>query len=153
MASTRRWLLLPMLLVVGLLTAPLSARAQTLGNFCPSGTCDITDPHYVNVYWDSSLAQWDTDVAAGVNADFGHDHVDHLTEAVINSKYYSGLTQYSVTSVSLGPSISAAGCAAAPATLDKALNNLPTLVNCLLALYPALKKDNTILNVFVPPQS
>src|SRR5262249_61033267 len=46
-----------------------------------------------------------------------------------------------------------AGSPARPATLDKPLSNLSTLVNCLLALYPALKKDNTILNVFVPPQS
>jgi hypothetical protein len=140
------------LLLGVLLAAPVLSPAQTLGNFCPWGTCDITNPHYVNVYWDSSLAQWDTD-AATVTTDMGHDHIDHLTEALINSKYFSALTQYSVTSVTLGPSLSGAGCVAAPATLDKALSSLPTLVNCILGLNPSLKADNTILNVYVPPQS
>ncbi|HXZ27516.1 MAG TPA: IPT/TIG domain-containing protein, partial [Terriglobales bacterium] len=140
------------LLALCWLGAPGSAHAQGLGNFCPIGTCDITNPHYVNVYWDSSLAQWDTDVAANT-PDMAHDHIDHLTESLIHSKYFADLTQYSVTSVSMGPSISASGCAAAPATLDKALAAIPTLVNCLLLLYPSLKADNVILAVYVPPQS
>lgn len=135
-----------------LLTAPVLTRAQNLGNFCPYGTCDITDPHYVNVYWDSSLAQWDTDVAANTT-NMAHDHLDHLTEALINSKYFSALTQYSVTSATQGDSISTAGCMAPPSDLDTARNNLGNLANCIVKLYPSLKKDNTILNVFVPPQS
>jgi hypothetical protein len=58
-----------------------------------------------------------------------------------------------VTSVTMGPSLSAAGCISAPATLDKARSSLPTLVTCLLALHPSLNASNTILNVYVPPQS
>jgi hypothetical protein len=146
------WLVKACLLLAVLLATPVIAPAQNLGNFCPIGTCDITNPHYVNVYWDSSLAQWDTDVAT-VTTDMGHDHIDHLTEALIHSQYFSALTQYSVTSTSLGSSLSGAGCLAAPATLDKALSSLPTLVNCILALNPSLNADNTILNVYVPPQS
>jgi hypothetical protein len=135
-----------------LATAPGFAYGQGLGNFCPIGTCDITNPHYVNVYWDSSLAQWDTDVAA-TTTDMRHQALDDLTEALVNSQYFATLTQYSVTSVTVGPSISTAGCMAAPSDLDTARSNLGNLANCLLKLYPSLKADNTILNVFVPPQS
>lgn len=149
-----------LLLLGALLFAPRPSQAQTLGNFCPNGTCDITNPNFVNVYWDSSLAQWDADVAANTT-DMAHDHLDHLTEALVHSEYFvntsmfgdGALNQYSVTGATFGGSIAAGGCLAAASTLDKARSDLPTLVNCILAAHPSLKADNTILNVFVPPQS
>src|SRR5215471_13006760 len=142
-----------LLCLLGWLVA-MPARAQSVANnFCwGNGTCDIATPNFVNVYWDSSLAQWDTDVAA-TTTDMHHANIDALTEAIVRSQYFSALTQYSVTSVTMGQSIGAGGCLAAPATLDKAREKLQDLANCILKHYPSLNNGNTILNVFVPPQS
>ena len=140
------------------MTIPL--RSQSVGNFCPSGTCDIATPNYINVYWDSSLAQWDSDVAANTT-DMAHQHIDDLMDALVHSQYFTNtsifgsgsVSQYSTTGVSRGPSLSASGCIAAPATLDLAHSQLPTLVNCLLLANPSLNNGQTIFNVFVPPQT
>ncbi|MGH7869626.1 MAG: hypothetical protein ACREP9_18860, partial [Candidatus Dormibacteraceae bacterium] len=89
-----------------------SAFAEVgLGNWCPQGTCDIATPNVINVYWDSSLAQWDTDVRAappvggaigtGNGTGFGsfqmtHANIDFLTQSLIHSEYFKLLQQYSV---------------------------------------------------------
>ena len=41
--------------------------AAALSDFCleGGGYCDIQHPVYVNVYWDTSEAQWNADVGAG----------------------------------------------------------------------------------------
>jgi len=38
----------------------LSLQSVAVSNFCPSGTCDIAHPIYVNVYWDTSVQQWNS---------------------------------------------------------------------------------------------
>lgn len=147
-------------MVLRILVLPIPARAQSVGNFCPSGTCDIATPNYVNVYWDSSFAQWDIDVAA-TTADMQHQHIDDLTQALINSQYLvnntkfgnGSLTQYSITNATFGGSLAAVGCTAAPSTLDLAHQQISNVVNCILAANPSLNNGQTILNVFVPPQS
>lgn len=148
------------LLLIFAVAPTISGWSQSVGNFCPIGTCDITTPNYINVYWDSSLAQWDSDVAANTT-DMAHQHIDDLMDALIQSQYFvnpttsgsGSLTQYSITSVSRGASLSASGCISAPATLDLAHQDLPTLVNCLLLANPWLNNGLTIFNVFVPPQT
>src|SRR5262245_45639064 len=96
---------------VGYLAAAVPALA--VSNFCPSGTCDITDPIYVNVYWDDSEQKWNADIAA-IDASATVERIDALTDAICHSAYFSQLRQYSIHSCRMSPSIVENGCGASP---------------------------------------
>jgi hypothetical protein len=137
--------------IVGLIAlAGASLPARAVSNFCPWGTCDIATPVYVNVYWAASASAWD---AAQSSSTATITRIDALTNALFHTAYFSALSQYSVSSASLQPSIVASGCAPAPAVIDDAFNQVKDLANCVLAAHPNLDPDVTILNVFLPPST
>jgi hypothetical protein len=129
-----------------------SIAAQAVSNFCPFGTCDIATPVYVNVYWAPDAKDWNAAVAPA-NPDSTVERIDALTNALFHTPYFSGLVQYNVTSANVLPSLFAAGCAPAPATIDDALNQVGALASCVVAANPGLNTDITILNVFLPPST
>src|SRR5581483_7897722 len=94
---------------------------KAVSNFCPSGTCDIANPIYINVYWDSSENQWNVDIAAS-DASATVSRIDALTKAVCHSAYFSQLTQYSVQSCATRVSIVENGCGPPPSDIDQAHN-------------------------------
>jgi len=130
--------------------------AQGVGNACaPGGTCDITNPVYVNVYWDSSKSQWDQDEISADQGDMLAARIDALTEAITHSNYFAGLSAYSVRSATFLRSV-AGDCAPLPSTIQPPNNyankQMQELANCVLAANPDLNPSTTILNVFLPPQ-
>src|ERR1041384_8124550 len=137
--------------IASLAIACLFARgSRAVGNVCISGTCDISHPVYVNVYWDGSIQQWNQDAA---DASMTVARIDALTKAICKGAYFSQLGQYSVKSCSVGPSIIAGPiCGMPPGDLDKAHDKLGDLGSCIASAHPELDTGRTILNVFVPPQ-
>jgi hypothetical protein len=55
----------------------------------------VNSPVYVNVYWDSA---WDSD-----NPTMSMDAIDNFTSALVNSTYFSGLSEYGVRAASFYP--------------------------------------------------
>jgi len=139
-----------------MLSLPKLSAAQSSNNFCPDsifgGTCDIANPVYMNVYWDSSKSQWDQDEIAAGQEDMVSGRIDALTQAITHSNYFRGLSGYSVASVTLLPSI-ASDCIPVPTTIDKALQQLTDYTRCILAANPNLDPGNAILNVFLPSKT
>jgi hypothetical protein len=123
-----------------------------LGNWCPFGTCDIATPVYMNVYWDTSFAQWNSDAAA-TSADLTVDRIDTMVQALVNSEYFQPLGEYSVSSVSVLPSIvMPSACGAAPTTLDTAHAELGPIGDCIVENTPQINPSIAILNILLPPQ-
>jgi len=145
------------LTVVLLLSTLLCNKAMVgnIGNFCPIGTCVIDNPVYFNVYWDP---QWDSDVQAAGRPDLLSARIDALTMALINSAYFSQLTQYKVYSAQMGPSIKPA-CGPPPPSMDAVVANgnrlLNNFVECVVESNPGLtsffNSGNLILNIYIPP--
>jgi hypothetical protein len=145
----RRSVFCSALLVAVALLVPQSAKA--VSNFCPFGTCDITSPVYVNVYWSQN---WSAAVTASSTPDMTTARIDALTESLIQSGYFSGLQQYSVVSENfIMPSIVEGNCGSPPGDLDTAHSQLGAFATCVVDLNPSLNNGNTILNVFLPPQT
>ena len=124
-----------------------------VSNFCPIGTCVVDNPVYVNVYWDSSPAQWDTDVAAkSSSAGMTQARIDAITRAILASGYFFPMaSDYKIFTATWGGSMTPP-CEAPPADVDTALSKMSDLVNCVMTANPALNNGNTILNVFLPPR-
>jgi hypothetical protein len=131
--------------------ASVDARAGA-HNYCTSGSCVNNTPVFVNVYWDSSAAQWDKDAAAAGVPDATVGRIDGLTNALVHSQYFSGLLQYGVGNVSAAPSVVASNCGPPPPTIEAAFSAMPGLVPCVVASHPALNNASTVLNVLLPPQ-
>jgi hypothetical protein len=69
-----------------------------------AGTDGIVDqPTFINIYWDTSAAQWNTDVGSQVPGTI--DQIDAFVGAVVYSDYLTGTLQYGVTKWGMGPSI------------------------------------------------
>ncbi len=119
-----------------------------IGHYCPSGTCDIVNPIYVNVYWD---ANWDADVVAA-GGDFTRARIDALTDALVHSRYFTGLAQYDVTSATSIKSFVETAFGPAPSNLDSALDQLGNLGKSIMMEHPELDPGRTILNILIPPQ-
>jgi hypothetical protein len=127
------------------------ARADKANNWCPSGTCVVSHPVYVNVFWDST-SNWDNDVNAPVSG-MGKARIDAITEALIMSQYFHPLKEnYNVHAPKWGGSMTPS-CKAPPPDVDTAIDNMNDLVQCVLAQNPSLNNENTILNAFLPPQT
>lgn len=148
-------LLLALLLVLFCFCFPLTLAAQ-VGNFCPGGTCDITNPVYVNVYWETSTQAFDQDEIAAGQGDMLSGRIDALTRALTHSNYFLGLAGYSVTSATFLRGVAAGSCAPLPFTIQPPNNYLnqemKTLTSCVLGANPDINPSTTILNVFYPPQ-
>jgi hypothetical protein len=143
------------LTVVILFSTLLCNKAMAIGNFCPIGTCVIDNPVYFNVYWDP---QWDSDVQAAGRPDLLSARIDALTMALINSAYFSQLTQYKVYSAQMGPSMKPP-CGPPPPSMDAVVANgnrlLNNFVECVVEGSPGLtdffNSGNLILNIYIPP--
>lgn len=153
--STRRGSLLtraPFAIFVSLVLTVLGGLpAKAVSNFCPVGTCDISDPVYVNVYWDSSEAQWDIDIASN-DPSATVRRIDALTGAICHSNYFAQLHQYDIHSCTVHPSIVETGCGPPPPDLYHAHAMIGSFASCVMSIHPDLDADRTILNVFLPPQ-
>lgn len=132
--------------LMALATRPASA----VPNFCPleflTGPCVVTHPLYVNLYWDTSPAQWDADVKAGPF--MTQARIDAVSLAIVNSGYFGPLSQYQVTSVKMAPSVTSA-CVPVPTSMDVIESQVLGFINCALGgtLLPE------IVNVLLPPQT
>ena len=138
--------------------------AAALSDFCLEGGsyCDIQHPVYVNVYWDTSEAQWNADVGLGdPNLQIPGitvARVDLITVAMCRSNYFGGLNQYGVIGCDVHPSffVTGEGCGAPPPDLDTARSmiaaGIQNPIGCLVAKHPELAAGNVILNVLLPPQ-
>jgi hypothetical protein len=140
-----------------------TSPARALSNFClaAAGDCDINHPVYVNVYWDTSQAQWDADVGASNNPGATVARIDALTAAICQSDYFIGLNQYGVLACTVLPSVfvTGSGCGAPPPDIDTANALIGVILYaenplaCVLAAHPNLAGSNIIMAVFLPPQT
>jgi hypothetical protein len=127
------------------------AQADRANNWCPSGTCVVNHPVYVNVFWDST-SNWDHDVDAPVSG-MGKASINAITEALIKSQYFHPLKgNYKVHAPKWGGSMTPT-CEAPPPDVDTAIDKMNDMVQCVLGEDPSLNNENTILNVFLPPQT
>jgi hypothetical protein len=62
----------------------------------------LASPVYVNLYWD---ANWDAD-----NPSLTKDELDAFTTALIQSSYFTGLSEYGVVAPSFGGRFLPTGC-------------------------------------------
>ena len=123
-------------------------------NFCLFGnTCVVENPVYVNVYWDTSLSQWDADTAS--TPTLAHKRIDAITRAIIESDYMNDLwIDYFVLNSPGYPLDSlAVPCGSPPPDVNTALSTVSDAISCVLAARPDLNNDNTIINLFLPPQT
>lgn len=110
----------------------------------------IGSPLFVNLYWDSN---WDSD-----NSGLGlvAESVDGAVQAATGSSYFSGLSEYSVTSASfIGSFLPHPSCTQQPgATVgfyDPVNPSLLGLLNCQLQNEDAVPQgDNVIYNIIMP---
>jgi hypothetical protein len=93
----------------------LPAAAKDVHSDCiekdhkPPGDCGvITEPKILNLYWDTSAAQWDADVA-GITANT-QARIDAHVLALTHSTYFSQLAQYHVDPPEFLGSVTASGC-------------------------------------------
>jgi hypothetical protein len=111
----------------------------------------IASPIFVNVYWDSN---WDTD-----NPGMKKASLDAITQAITNSSYFKGLSEYGVTGASF-----AGGFLPEPACPKIAPNNvgfydpvntsIAGFVQCEHDNGPAILRQNSVIyNVLLPPSS
>ena len=145
--------LLYVIVVTLLLLAAAPAQAGA-GNFCPFGTCVIDNPVYVNVYWIASEPEWNAQVNAHSSTQgMTVDRIDKFTAAIIHSSYFLPLNQYKVyTPTFLSPSMFCVPLAPPP-TMDDVEPLVKYLTDCVFAQNPSLNNGNTILNVFLPPNT
>lgn len=143
----------PRIIAISLLQVLLLGHAQAdrANNWCPIGTCVVNHPVYVNVYWDST-SNWDNDVNAPVSG-MGKARINAITEALIKSQYFHPLKgNYQVHAPKWGGSMTPT-CEAPPPDVDTAIDKMTDIVQCALIADPSLNNENTILNVFLPPQT
>ena len=142
--------------LIGACSFLLCAQAYGgVGNLCTPGfgPCDFTHPTVINLYWDATPTQWDTDVG-GPASGLTVAQIDTFIRALVHSSYFSQLAQYGVTSVSFLPSITAGSCGAPPANVDAAINGgIDALIRCIATTNSTVAGfDQGIINVFLPPQ-
>jgi hypothetical protein len=117
------------------------------GVSCNWVVCGNSNPVYINVYWENG--NWDHDVG-GVASGITEEQIDVFTGALVHSTYFNKLSQYTVRSVSMLPSMTVTSCGPPPDDVDTAHTMLPTFLSCVKSLNPAIP-ENAILNVFLPP--
>jgi hypothetical protein len=117
----------------------------------------IDHPHIVNVYWDTSAAQWDADVAkANWSVTPTHELIDAYTRATTYSTYYSDLAQYGVNAFTFDKSIfmgdvCGATIGAPPADTGVGHGIIGNGLPCLSSQMPSYTGE-LIVNILYPPQ-
>jgi len=149
--------------IVALASLPSAARADHLWKV-GVGTDGVVDtPTILNVYWETSQANWDADVAAAQTATFQSaatfPRIEGLTQALVHSSYFKGLAQYNVSFPAIAPSIflgSSTVCPSIPmppanTTVghDLVKDGLPPCLQTALAGFNA---PELVLNYIYPPQ-
>lgn len=155
---------------MALLQSPSSAQpvSQSLG--CGAaflgGTCSISNGQVVNVYWDTSIGQWDTDIvqsfrSRGPGSPPTHALLDEDVQVLTHSTYFSGLQEYQVASVKALPSLAVGSCAPQPSSVADLWNNpsqIDSVIKCLENANPSLKSSGqgsaavqTIFNFMILP--
>jgi hypothetical protein len=139
-------------LICGILSAvfqltPLAQAQNKIANV----NQPISSPVFVNIYWDSA---WDAD-----NPGMKIGAIESITQAVIQSSYFTGLSEYGVKSASLAPGIfPAPNCASkAPNSVgfyDPFTISIAGFISCEYDNGPPLlRQDNVIYNIILPPSS
>jgi hypothetical protein len=136
------------ILILSALAVPsFRAQAQTIAN-APQA---IPSPVFINLYWD---AHWDAN-----NSQVTRRSVDHFTEAIARSSYFSGLQEYGVQSGSFGggfiPNIACR--ATAPNQVgfwDPFNDSIAGFIQCELDHEQSLPRGpNVVYNVLLPISS
>lgn len=127
-----------------------SLSTAQIGNFCPIGPCNITNPVYVNVYWESSKQAWDQDAINAGIPDVNSSRIDTLTTALMHSNYFAGLSGYSVSSASFLRGVALGPCVPLPPELSFSDSMMVNIATCVFAANPDLNPGSTILNVLIP---
>jgi len=129
-----------------------------VANFCVGGPCLPDHETVINLYWDTSTTQWDSDVG-GASTGETVAQLDTFTRAIVHSSYFSQLSQYGVNHIYMGPTLTAADCTATPsaatlpANVDAAIHGIDALLRCITQTNATLMTvDTAIVNVFLPPQ-
>ncbi len=128
-----------------------STCAAQVGNFCPIGPCNITNPVYVNVYWESSKEAWDQDAIKAGMPDLASARIDALTTALMHSNYFAGLSGYSVTSASFLRGVALGSCVPLPPELSFNATMMQNIAACIFAANPDITPGSAILNILIPP--
>jgi hypothetical protein len=84
----------------------------------------------------------------------GQARLDAFVKALVKSDYFGPMGKpgnYKVFSARTRASITSA-CAPIPANVDESFDKVKDLVQCVLDANPSLNNENTVFNVFLPPQ-
>jgi hypothetical protein len=126
---------------------PLTASAQTTAHV----DSPINSPIFVNLYWDVT---WDAD-----NPGMKKASLDAITQAIVNSSYFNGLSEYGVSSASFaGGFLPEQVCPSkAPNRVgfyDPFNTSIAGFVQCEHDNGPTiLRQSSVIYNVILPPSS
>ena len=139
------------LLVVGLSARP----ARAVSAVC--SWCIVTgQPEILNLYWDTSVAKWNSDVAS-TDPSETVAAIDTLTQALVNSNYFGGLqSSYGVHSgiVMLPSMVVGSACLGPPTNMD--VPHIDELMNCWVNQNPSLttnNRGNLIVVLYIPPSA
>lgn len=132
-------------------------QAVSLHNNCPFGSCMISDPIVVNLYWETTLAGWDANIddwnLNNPNSPISSTvaNVDRLTRSLVNSGYFDKLGQYGMQSIGMFTSIPSGDCGHLIGSIEIAKSKMDELSACIYQKY-GFDTDRTLLNVLIPPQ-
>jgi len=134
-----------------LLTATMSS--QTIHSKCieiehkPASECIIPYPKILHVYWDTSSTQWDSDAGS----EFSQARIDHHTQELVRSSYFSQLGQYHVGAAEFAGSVTTDSCASPPRRAN--LSDMRSVLNCVRANQPARFDGINLVVLLIPPQT
>jgi hypothetical protein len=90
---------------IACLTSVLTPSVARADQFGPGANSYLTNANFVLVYWESTAANWNTDVTNGGFPGATKDRLDAFMQAVAHSSYFEGLSEYGVKSVHMVPSM------------------------------------------------
>jgi hypothetical protein len=143
-----------------LLLASLPASAQDVHSDCidkdhkPPSQCGVIEqPKILNVYWDTSAAQWDIDAAATTNT---QARIDAHLQALTRSTYFSQLGQYHVGASEFLGSVTSSGCLS---SLSDPQNHpianllaMALVLDCVRQSQPQKFENVNLVVLLLPPQ-
>jgi hypothetical protein len=130
-----------------------SGHAQDVHSTCvethldPS-KCVISTPKILNIYWNTSAAQWDADAGPA----FTQARIDAHSLALTRSSYFSQLEQYHVAAPEFIGSVTAGTCASPPRGVVN-MGEMAAIVMCARNAQPDRFAGVNLVALFVPPQS
>jgi hypothetical protein len=149
-----------LLLLLLLASLPLPASAQDVRSDCidkdhkPPSQCGVIEqPKILNVYWDTSAAQWDIDAAAATNT---QARIDAHLQALTRSTYFSQLGQYHVGASEFLGSVTSTGCLS---SLTDPQNHpianllaMALVLDCVRQRQPQKFENVNLVVLLLPPQ-